>query len=94
MAETCRVFWCVVGLVSILLLSTATTVSGYLEKKKRCAAWVAMIDEIIGNLEKERPQQSIAVGDQNPREFKPYATSELRTIEILDDVCDKMRYCT
>lgn len=84
-----------VGFVgSILLLSPVEVVRGFLEKKKRCAACVAMIDEIVANLEKERPQQSIAMGDQNHREFKPYATSELRVIEILDGVCDKMRYCT
>ena len=51
----------------------------------------AMIDEIITKLEEETRQQNIAIGDQNHREFKPYATSELRVIEILEDASWDMR---
>ena len=63
----------------------------YVEKKKRCAGCVAMVDEIVFQLENERPRQHIALGDHNHREFKPYATSELRVIEILDHACEGLR---
>lgn len=49
-----------------------------------------MMDEIHFQIEQERPHQSIATGDHNSREYKPYATSELRAMTILDEICVSM----
>lgn len=75
------------GLALIAVASLVLRVRAFVPIDKRCAICVAMVDEIIFNLEQEMPQQDIAVGDQNHRTFAPYATSELRAIEIIDKAC-------